>query len=164
MWKQMDLGLKIVFSALFVGLHLFVGGLVLLVVTCNERIDQTGQMQVPPQGYDRTLEGHRKVQLSYFDDSIEPCISQSDVGIDPCASRRSFGFHGVIHSSSEYPDDPPTLEQVLLNSYGLYSPDDIQEDVLSWSAHLVVRGIFDLNRTRPLRFRFRSGVRVAPAC
>ena len=148
MWKQMDLGLKIVFSALFVGLHLFVGGLVLMVVTCNERIAHVGGMQVPPQGYDRTSEGHRKVQISYFDDSIEPCISRSDVGIDPCASRRSFGFHGVIHSSSEYPDDPPTLEEVLLNSYGLYSSNEVPEDVLSGSAHLIARGSFNADSTR----------------
>ena len=152
MWKNLNTELKVIFSIWLVALHLMLGGLVFFVVTCNARIDQTGGTPVPltPLQIAATAEAKERATAVALapEGTIRPCVIRSAGQIDPCAPRRSFGFQRVNQLSPVYPDDPPTYEQVLLNSYGLYSREDIPEAVLSGSAHLVVRGKFDSGRTR----------------
>ncbi len=84
----------------------------------------------------------------YFRGLIEACSGPWKLGIAPCVARSDFGFHGAVASTSAYLDEPPTYEEVLFNSYGLYDFDEVPAEILDASAHLVVRGSFDTGTTK----------------
>ena len=145
MWKELDSSKRIIIAAWLVFLHLFFAGLIYLF------FDVTGGMGLGSYSEgpsDLTATAVAWDENVYSDGFVKPCAVRPGTLIDPCGTRRAFGFNGVISFSSVYPDDPPTLEEVMLNSYGFYSPEEIPEDILIGSAHLVVRGIFDLDTTR----------------
>ena len=68
----------------------------------------------------------------------QPTVSERD----PCEQRSEFGFHGVIPLSKVLPDDPPTYEDIMFNSYGLVPNDEVDEDLLVAATHMVARGNF----------------------
>ena len=147
MWKRLDSSVKIIIVAWVVALHLVFAGLVYLY------FDVTGGLGIgsyveTPTPLELTEVAERRARTHLPNGSVTPCIVRSETEVAPCAPRRTFGLRGVIPQSSVFPADPPTYEEVLFNSYGLYSPEEIPEDTLSGSAHLVVRGIFDPDRTQ----------------
>ena len=69
-------------------------------------------------------------------------------GRDPCELRHRFGFEGGVPASRSLPASPPSYEEILFNSYGVYSLDDVPPDLLLAATHLVVRGTFTPGSTR----------------
>ena len=76
------------------------------------------------------------------DKLVAPPCKQTDPDRNPCVSRSEFGFHGVIPLSIVLPNDPPTYEDIMFNSYGLTPNEDVPEDSLVAATHLVARGNF----------------------
>ena len=147
MWKKLDSSVKIILVVWVVALHLVFAGLVYLYFDVTGGLG-LGSYSETPTPIELTEVAERGAGAPLPNDSVRPCIIGSETIIDPCEPRDTFGVQGVIPLSSVFPADPPTYEGVLFNSYGLYPPDEIPEDTLSGSAHLVVRGIFDPDRTQ----------------
>lgn len=78
---------------------------------------------------------------SYFKGQVEPCAVTSDVP-DPCAVGRTVQYEGWVPRSVSYPDDPPTLEAMLFNSWDGGSLDAVPGFALLSTTHVVARGRF----------------------
>ena len=78
---------------------------------------------------------------------VPPCTPPLGSDHDPCELRSEFGFRGGAHASSILPDEPPTYEDIMFNSYGLFPNDEASNDLLISATHLVVRGNFAVGTT-----------------
>ena len=164
--------LKCAFVAWLVFLHLTLG-LVLTFLVGLSHLGQAPEGKASPRPIgslnevalldpdERHTETARTLTVvdgrSYFTGTVEACTGPSHRENDPCVARSDFGFHGVIPAGSVLLDEPPTYEEVLFNSYGVYELAEVPEEFLDTSAHLVVRGSFVADTTRcashPLLFQ-----------
>ena len=79
--------------------------------------------------------------VDYFEGFVEPCESASG-GSAPCESGRAIEFERAVSASSVLPDRPPSLEEVLFNSWGLRDLDEVSNLELLTATHIVARGRF----------------------
>ena len=81
------------------------------------------------------------VVVDYFEGHVEPCESESN-DIDPCEPGRALEFERGIPASIVLPDRPPSLEELLFNSWGGSDLDEVPNYDLTSAPHIVARGRF----------------------
>lgn len=81
------------------------------------------------------------VTAAYFDGFVEPCVAKT--GADkPCDPSRDVRFQRLIPVSVSLPDRPPSLEELLFNSWSDQDIADVPYTDLLSATHIVVRGRF----------------------
>ena len=85
--------------------------------------------------------------VELLDRTRVPCSAVMQ-GRDPCELRHHFGFEGGVPASRSMPASPPSYQEILFNSYGVYALDDVPPDLLMAATHLVARGSFIPGTTR----------------
>ena len=81
------------------------------------------------------------VTAAYFDGFVEPCVAKT--GADkPCDPSRDVRFQRLIPVSVSLSDRPPSLEELLFNSWRDQDFADVAYTELLSATHIVARGRF----------------------
>ena len=93
------------------------------------------------EGRPVVLDGPSRSAKDYFDGNIDACISGAGVS-DPCEVDRQVEFTRGAALSRFLPNQPPSLEAMLFNSWDGDSLSEVPEYALLSSTHVVARGRF----------------------
>lgn len=81
------------------------------------------------------------VAAEYFESHVEPCMTEPSAA-DPCDTGQEIRFQGLIPVSVSLPDRPPSLEELLFNSWRDQDLADVSYTELLSATHIVARGRF----------------------
>lgn len=81
------------------------------------------------------------VTAAYFYGFVEPCVAESGAA-DPCDTGQEIRFQRLIPVSVSLPDRPPSLEELLFNSWRDQDFADVAYTELLSATHIVARGRF----------------------
>ena len=89
----------------------------------------------------------RSREVTYLDVTTEPCTYRPIYYLDPCEWRDHFYYDGGVNHTSAFGEQPPTYEELLINSYGVYEVGAFPNVDFSTAIHIVARATFEPDTT-----------------
>ena len=89
----------------------------------------------------------RSREVTYLDVPSEPCTYRPIYNADPCVWRDVFHYDGGVNHTTVLGEQPPTYEELLINSYGVYEVGEGPNVDVSTAIHIVARATFDPDTT-----------------